>query len=297
MGRPSEPSRDRFMHARLRHFEAKHPAIAEKYPDLSMYKTDPGLFRAIHHEPADGPAMVFIHGTFSCAVPNLAVLDPLGMPAYRFEHDTFLSISENAQRLVESARGYLTGHELHFVAHSRGGLVARLAARELTAKGHKVTVRTYGTPHMGTPLANAGGRMLNALLSMGRTAVGGIFSWDPASLAAKLAFKALTWSKLPEGLDVMRTDSETLKAWRFGEEPFQLISCGGEYDLRKLADGACAYAFGEALSGGFDGQPNDMVVPTTSALGAGKKQPTLVPCNHFEYFSVAAVQDELRALA
>jgi len=111
--------------------------------------------------------------------------------------------------------------------------------------------------------------------------------------------KSLTWStKLPEGLDVMRTDRQTLKSWRFfGDTTFPMLSYAGEYDLRKRANGACAYALVEIVDGAFRGQNNDLVVPTSSAQGAGTPQPTFSPCTHFEYFCNRRIQDEIHALA
>jgi hypothetical protein len=157
MATPDEPSHDGFRHGRLRHFEKKHPDAA-KHPDLSEYSDYPGVFRFRYDDPPHGPVMVFIHGTFSCTLPNLAQLSQLKIPVYRFEHDTFQSVSSNAKSLVKAISGYLRKNDIHFVAHSRGGLVARLVARELAAQGQHITVRTYGTPHKGTPLANLGGR-------------------------------------------------------------------------------------------------------------------------------------------
>jgi hypothetical protein len=126
----------------------------------------------------------------------------------------------------------------------------------------------------------------------------GVFSWDPPSVAGKLVLRALTKSvKMPEGIEVMRTDSETLNSWTFGTEPFPLISYGGEYDLRKLPNGACAYALGQILDGTFGQSSNDTVVHTASALGAGTPQPKISSCNHFEYFSSAVLQKELMELA
>jgi hypothetical protein len=297
MGRPVEPSHDQFRHARLKHYELKLPAVAQAYPNIELFVSVPHQFRQIHGEQKRGPALVFVHGTFSCSLPSLTLLHPLQINAFRFEHDTFHSIADNVALLSQAVLTHLKPDPLYLVAHSRGGLVARLAARELTAKGVRVIVRTYGTPHLGTPLANAGGKFLSALLAMGRTVSGGLFGWDPVSLAGKLALKALCWSNtLPEGLEVMRTDTGELKSLNFGKEPFELISYGGNYDLRKLADGACAYAMGVIAHEGFSRKQNDLVVPTESALGVGDPRPVLEPCDHFHYFSTEVLRRELQTL-
>jgi len=298
MGRDEKSSKDRFYRARCEYFEQKHSALAQRYPNLALCTSDSKLFRAKYGAPPTGSVVVFVHGTFSCALPNLVLLDPLPLPTYRFEHDTFQSLATNAEQLVAAIKGYLKPCPVHLLAHSRGGLVALLAACELQKTGFAPTVRTYGTPHLGTPLANMAGRLFNFLISAGRTAAGGVFSWDPPSLAGKLLMKSLLWSpKLPEGLEVMRTDSQVLKTWRFFEKlPFPILSYGGKYDLRTLANGACAYALGEIVDGAFRGQNNDLVVPTSSATAAGTPQPTFASCTHFEYFSNDRIRNEIREL-
>lgn len=94
----------------------------------------------------------------------------------------------------------------------------------------------------------------------------------------------------------MRTDSETLKSWRFGREAFELITYGGAYDRRTLADGVCAYALGETTHEAFGQQANDLVVPTSSACGAGDRRPVLETCDHFHYFSIPYLRAELQSL-
>ena len=119
--------------------------------------------------------VVFVHGGMSCcfdAFSDLFLriesnLRTLGANAeavsfLRFEHDTYHPISVNAERLCELVRDKLSQYsragqetELLLIAHSRGGLVARLASdilidRELWSKG-RLEVFTYGSPHRGTP--------------------------------------------------------------------------------------------------------------------------------------------------
>ena len=100
-------------------------------------------------------------------------------------------------------------------ATQQAGQTSRLAARELL-KHYDVRLMTYGTPHKGTPLANAGKRIFSALLAGGRTALlasggaalGGVFSWDPPSLAGKLLLKGILPKGFPPGLDAMRPESD-----------------------------------------------------------------------------------------
>jgi hypothetical protein len=78
---------------------------------------------------------------------------------------------------------------------------------------------------------------------------------------------------------------------------FELRSYAGSYDLKALADGACAYTLGSITEEAFARAPNDLVVPTDSALGAGAAVPVPGSCDHFHYFQTDALRDELRALA
>jgi len=72
---------------------------------------------------------IWVHGTASCCLEGIKDLPALPqIPMYRFEHDTFHEISENAIELAAliSQLGY---SRTHILAHSRGGLVARFANR------------------------------------------------------------------------------------------------------------------------------------------------------------------------
>ena len=119
--------------------------------------------------------IVFVHGGLSCCFDAFADLFPriqaslrkLGDAAQRvsllrFEHDTHQPIRANAERLCDLAMQKLAHPpagmpqpELLFIAHSRGGLVARLASDLLIERAHwskdRLEVFTYGSPHRGTP--------------------------------------------------------------------------------------------------------------------------------------------------
>jgi hypothetical protein len=305
IARPFKVHFDPFMHARLTHYEQRYPVIAKHYPDISLALSSSGLFRAIHKAPIGTAVIVFVHGTYSCAVPHLALLHPLKLPTYRFEHETFQPVTENKNSLVKAVREFIPkGARIHFVAHSRGGLVSRFAARELNVD-YDVHVMTYGTPHRGTPLANAGERIYSALLAGGRAGLvagGGaaartVFSWDPPSLAGKLLLKGVLPSGFPPGLDAMRPDSDFIGALGSAKDDFLMSTWGGECDLDKLSSGAFAYGLREAITGAFGGVANDTVVGVDSALGAGTPQKVLASCTHFQYFSKPEVRDEIRSLA
>ena len=119
--------------------------------------------------------IVFVHGGLSCCFDAFADLFPrieaslveLGdapplVSLLRFEHDTYQGIRVNVERLCDLVTQKLAQQgagaaqpELLFIAHSRGGLVARLASDLLIERGHwgrdRLEVFTYGSPHRGTP--------------------------------------------------------------------------------------------------------------------------------------------------
>jgi pimeloyl-ACP methyl ester carboxylesterase len=285
--------RDPFLHGRLRHSESRHPVLARQYPDIALAAVDAGLFRAIHKAPTGTAVLVFVHGTFSCALPNLALLHPLKIPSFRFEHDTFVEITENAARLVQAIRAFAAdAKRIYLVAHSRGGLVARFAAESLGED--RVHVLTFGTPHGGTPLANGGRRLFPVLLAGGRAAIQGVFSWDPASLAGKLLLKWKLPQSVPVGIDDMRPASSFLQALNLRNTP-NLRSWGGKYDLRRLTEESGGTVISEALQGAFHGESNDLIIPTASSLAAGHTR-TETDCNHFGYFSIPQIRDLIRNL-
>lgn len=81
------------------------------------------------------------------------------------------SIEMRAQRLAEAIatglrKGYLdSGRQIHCVAHSMGGLDVRyLLAKDLEGLRSQVaSLTTIGTPHLGTPVADAIARKLRSL--------------------------------------------------------------------------------------------------------------------------------------
>jgi pimeloyl-ACP methyl ester carboxylesterase len=117
--------------------------------------------------------IVWVQGTVSCGLAHLRQLlrvVPYGRTVYRFEHDTFRDIDENIDQLVDQLRRKVSADtsRVILIGHSRGGLVVRGAARELAPDHPEVDfeVVTLGTPHTGTPLVNAGARVLRGLVAM-----------------------------------------------------------------------------------------------------------------------------------
>jgi pimeloyl-ACP methyl ester carboxylesterase len=294
---PVKHTTDNFMRGRLQHFEQRYHVIASMYPDISLSSAATGQFQAISKAPEGASVIIFVHGTFSCSIPNLSLLHPLPLLTFRFEHDTFLPLITNAEALKDAITTYVPkGARIHLIAHSRGGLVARLAAREINSD-YDIKVVTCGTPHKGTPLANAGHRLLSAVLSSGRAVVDGAFSWDPPSLAGKFLLKGMLSGRIPfefpDGLDAMRSENASLLG---NQEPFPICTWGAEYSPNQASAGRFRLALDAAITGAFNGKPNDCVVESASSLAIREREPVLSQCSHFEYFSSQRVRDYIQRL-
>jgi triacylglycerol esterase/lipase EstA (alpha/beta hydrolase family) len=147
-------------------------------------------------------------------IPGLRDLFPQPPPAsaavYRFEHDTFLTIADNAEELAGLVGKRLQVPRLLLIGHSRGGLVARQAAGILARNGYRaaVDVWTFGTPHMGTPLVRAGATLLNLLIRLGEEVVNALPAVAPLT-------RALSWllpsPELPPGIASLGENSEVLR--------------------------------------------------------------------------------------
>src|SRR6059058_4876172 len=72
------------------------------------------------------------------------------------------SISARAQRLADLVRA-LPEPRVNIVAHSMGGLDARYAISQLGLGAKVASLVTIGTPHQGTPLADAGNLILGTI--------------------------------------------------------------------------------------------------------------------------------------
>ncbi len=82
-------------------------------------------------------------------------LEKLGAQVYSPRVPPASSISARAQRLADLIRA-LPEPRVNIVAHSMGGLDARYAISQLGLGGRVASLITIGTPHLGTPLADAG---------------------------------------------------------------------------------------------------------------------------------------------
>jgi hypothetical protein len=274
---------DRTVAARVRWYTAKYQATAATCPDLAKAPSSPGQ-----------RVIVIVHGTGSCAISIADALMKAGVPTpvYRFEHDTFVSITSNARELATLVQRLGT-QALVLVCHSRGGLVGRQAASLLYQEQPllPVQVLTFGTPHEGTPIANLAPKAIGMTYMLGFTNHGGLPYSDPVTAA----FYYLARSReTPEGIAEMRAGCGFLTLLNQAVDPFRLESWGGCYDC------SGPKGFGPAMKGSygrqaFSGTDNDLVVATTSATSRGSAH-NVVHCSHFNYFDEDAILSRLRTV-
>ena len=281
--------RDPTTRSRLVHMSERYPHIASSCPDLSTISPQ-----------AHDVAVVFVHGTVSCGIQGLKDLYPtltnapaMQLPIFRYEHDTFLSLADNATELASLIADRLRLNQLYLVAHSRGGLVGRLAARELELNGYRATISisTFGTPHQGTPLVALGTKAVNMLYKAGEEIVGSIPVLSTLTKAYSFVYEAPC---LPKGIEAMGESSGECATLRFVGDPSKVQAWGSDFDVATAPSGFGAVVEG-GLLGAFKDNHHDLVVPSASALGFGIKNP-LLRCSHVHYFSDALVQGAIRGL-
>ena len=283
--------------SRLDDLEMRFPALAERYPRL-------GPSQPLN----DRSAAIIVHGTRSCALPALNTLSNyLRLPARRYEHDTFVPLIDNAEELATLIEQSVSCARLVLIAHSRGGLIARLAASLLRQQAWTGTaeVWTFGTPHEGTPLV---GRSLEVVAKLvgASTKVGTLLKLDtptdefgvPIEDPVTAAFSLLlSSSRIPPGIEAMREGSEILRMIPAGTTD---VAYGAICDLATAQAGftvdrktARASGFAREV---FRGEPNDLVVGISSSTAppGGRRVPA--PCAHSEYFRDPTVTADLAAL-
>ena len=280
----SQPTLERDPHVsgRLIELSERYPHIANGCPDLSRISP-------IELECA----VVFVHGMFSCGILGLKDLYPAPTAPqniFRYEHDTFRRLDENASELAELIHNRIRTKKLLIAAHSRGGLVARFAVANLLQRGFggQIEVFTFGTPHLGTPLVEVGGKALNLIYKLGEDFVGSIPYMTPLAKAYSYLFDAPT---LPPGIAAMGENSDAIGILRLVGNADRVRSYGSRFDIETAPSGFGVIVEG-ALLGAFGKRSHDLLVPTESALGFGRPQPALT-CSHVHYFQEQTVENDI----
>jgi hypothetical protein len=249
-------------------------------------------------------AVVYVHGTMSCALPGLyAVRDVIGDNVARFEHDTFLPIRHNAIDLADHVlRAGLPARDLHFVGHSRGGLVARLAAARIskcaTRAPDRITVHTFGTPHEGTPLVGQALVDLQPLLRRAHLLSGLVADVRDHMWSDFVSYAwtyVLRGRGMPEGILEMAPRDIELQLIASYAAHIPTIAFGAHCEVTAASDTA-KIAFLQSVGKEiFDGR-NDLVVSEASATAAGDPRPLIGNCTHFDYFLDDQVRQHLAGL-
>ena len=273
---------DKTMTDRLLRSQTNNAVLAQKVPRLDASTKSSTGYDA---------CAIWVHGTLSCGLEGLKDLPILPqIPIYRFEHDTFLDIGENASQLCGLVRqlGY---KRIYLLAHSRGGLVARYTQQMLSHPSYPVTIKvmTFGTPHQGTPIADAAAGGLAIFMRAGDYLMNGI----PYSSILRRTAGMFVGFELPPGIAAMRPASEIVRmSSDLLRHPFMSWagifhdggpSVGYGFDVDNVAQGV----FGPSVD-------HDLVVPTLSALGGNTQ--TQISCGHSDYFKSSPVRQAIAAL-
>ncbi|MFJ2755574.1 hypothetical protein ACIO3S_08255 [Nocardioides sp. NPDC087217] len=232
-----------------------------------------------------GPAAiaVLIHGTFSSCVPALPDVSPLAgtTPLYRFEHDTLRPVAENVDDLI-SALKRIDSTQVTLIGHSRGGLVATMAAADLSTI---TQVLTLGTPHNGTPLAAAGDNLLGYALATFGTQFKSILD---GGLRAGHVGSMLPQGHLPDGWTDMLPHSSFIRLLR--RQPRKGVTAyGGAFDGAQPGLGILPGLAAETMTFLTAGD-HDLVVPLDSSKPAELPGQELAQVHHFGYFTDRTVQ-------
>jgi hypothetical protein len=203
--------------------------------------------------------LVLVHGGLSSARNAFeALLDasgrmPLwpGMPAldqvctWRFEHDSFVSVRHNIERLVrwlqrEVIRGASEGN-LVLLAHSRGGNVVRFALPVLRQRfpGWRFSGVTAGAPHLGTQVFSRIGRRWTGLAALVGAVRQMTQGWLGREQLAQLVIleRGLAYEVPPGFHDVEPEGVKRMARGRPHELPEGLWLWGSEWGLQGAAEG------------------------------------------------------------
>jgi hypothetical protein len=250
--RPAPVTLDPGFHMRLTDEERRLDPTSLKCPRIE----------SMAEASADIPLIVVVHGTFSCAV-QIAMRIRGICPAHeiaRFEHDTFLPITENIKALTEELQrlAILGQRRVLLIAHSRGGLVACQAAARLRSlqPTMKVNVWTFGTPHWGTPLASLSGGLAQGMGALYRLCARQRDGAYYATYAEGAASYLTSVGQLPRGISVLSEGSDFLDMHRLSMEGLDLKTWGAQYDIALDSGLGHGMLLSPAVSEMFDGRLN-----------------------------------------
>ncbi len=231
---------------------------------------------------AGGPALLFVHGTFSSAhgafdrLPD-DVFDRLharyGGRVFAYDHPYLATDPvDNARWLMAQLPQGLT-LELDIVCHSRGGLVSRVIAEQPAAGWQVRRVVFVAVPNQGTPLADPDHmvQMVDRLsTALNLLPTGPVVETLEALITAVKVIGHGALDGLP-GLAAMAPGGPVLQHLNTGGRP-QPGYCAVSADFRPTG-GGLASIVGRSLADRvvdrvFGDRPNDLVVPEEGVWSA-----------------------------
>lgn len=244
--------------------------------------------------------VVFVHGTFSCGIRMVSDIcnDSSIRPDknqlwLRYEHDTFFPIRDNADELsyfLQFLHKHVTKNIL-LVCHSRGGMVGISAFDTMLSKKlvepETIEVCTYGTPHLGTPMASLAietAVALRALLKASAQVGAKTFGLDPLGYTFGWLIGQM---KIPDGILDMDPDGGNVWQHQNKQRTYYISAVGGYSDETSDLDGYFAAGFRLGVMTGLVDKDNkhDSVVEVTSSYGVGNSMcPPVKQCGHGDYF-------------
>jgi len=234
---------------------------------------------------AEGPALLFVHGTFSTteggfgrlpAATRRTLDDRYGGRVIAFDHPTIADDPfENARRFFSIVGDRKL--EVDIVCHSRGGLVSRSIAErpgDLATLGPNVKVRQVvlvGVLSGGTILADSAhwGELVDRLTTLIRLVPGPGAVDALETVLAVVKTLAIGIAQELEGLDAMAPGSAYLKQLNKGpktpkDATYRVI--GSDFEPSDPA--LKAWLNDEVRDHLFEQKPNDMMVTIASMSGA-----------------------------
>jgi hypothetical protein len=270
---------------------------------------------------AGGRALLFVHGTFSrshLAFGQLPaeVLQTLheryGGRVFAFDHFTLSHDPVENVRQFFAALPPGLALDVDIVAHSRGGLVARVLSEEgatLARDGRRIAVGQsicVGSPHLGTALADPQriGMLLDLITNIVNVVPSGGVTDVLGMVLGVLKQVAMGAMQGLDGLMAMDPDGEFLTARQARESTSGTITRAIAANVTPTDPGLARFLLSRGV-GQFLGGTHDLVVPTASCFGAlgdatASTSDRLLlegseSVSHTQYFADSAVQQQLLA--
>jgi hypothetical protein len=281
--------------ATVRHFEREPRVLAWRgaFEPLEGFET----WRALLSPGREQRVLLYVHGfASSIAAGGGALLVPQFANRYdailAYDHPTLgLSPIDNARQLLDMIPDDLQ-LSVDLVAHSRGGLVIRslIELLDWAPKLRPARLLTAGSPHAGTRLADPEhwDRLVSMAMTLGSwlASIGGGAFWAPKLLEFVLKAAAQGIFSLP-GLAAMVPGSEFLQQLNAPgaagqDDRVRYAAVTSSFAIHNVAQQGFRQALMALAIQAFMGEPNDLVVHTSSAIEIDKQSRMLAANQQFK---------------